>query len=151
MWSCIQVTQVRLGKMPTLQYPNPNKPLMFFTDVSKHSYSGILHQEETPNQPDVEVNLIPIAYLSGSLSRTQQLWNTTQKKCCAVYQPIQKVAFYLAGTKCKLYCDNKPLALFFTTVISSPVLDSCALELQQFAIKFQHIQGKKNVVANAIS
>ena len=50
-----------------------------------------------------------------------------------------------------LYCDHKPLAPFFTTGMSSPVLDRWALELQQFNIKFQHIQGKKNVVAGAIS
>ena len=35
--------------------------------------------------------------------------------------------------------------------MSSPVLDRWALEHQQFNIRFQHIQGKKNVVANAIS
>ena len=35
--------------------------------------------------------------------------------------------------------------------MSSPVLDRWTLELQQFDIKFQHIQGKKNVVTNAIS
>ena len=35
--------------------------------------------------------------------------------------------------------------------MSSPMLDRWALELQQFNITFQHIQGKKNVVADAIS
>ena len=38
-----------LVKRPRLQYPNPNKQFMLFTDASKHSYSGILHQEETPH------------------------------------------------------------------------------------------------------
>ena len=32
-----------------------------------------------------------------------------------------------------------------------PMLHRWALELQQFDIKFQHIQGKRNVVADAIS
>ena len=50
-----------LVKMPKLQYPNPNKPFVLFTDVSKHNYLGILHQEETPHHPGAEVNLIPIA------------------------------------------------------------------------------------------
>ena len=35
--------------------------------------------------------------------------------------------------------------------MSSPVLDCWALELQQFDIQLQHILGKKNVVAVAIS
>ena len=94
-----------------------------FTVVSKQSYSGILHQKETPHQPGTEVNLIPIAYFSGSVDRTQQLWNTTQKKCYTMYRSIQKFAFYLAGTKFTLYCDHKPLAPFFTSGMSSPVLD----------------------------
>ena len=139
------------GKMPRLQYPNPNKSFMLSTDASKHSYSGILHQEEIPDQQGVEVNLIPIAYFSGSFSKTQQLWNITQEECYAAFQSIQKLAFYLAGTKCMLYCNHKPLAPFFTTGMSSPVLDRWALKLQQFDIKFQHIQGKKNLVANVIS
>ena len=50
-----------------------------------------------------------------------------------------------------VYCDHKPLAPFLTTVLSSPVLDRWVLELQQFNIKFQHIQGKKNVIANVTS
>ena len=32
-----------LVQMSTLQYTNPNKPFILFTDASKHSYSGILH------------------------------------------------------------------------------------------------------------
>ena len=35
--------------------------------------------------------------------------------------------------------------------MSSPVLDRWTLELLQFNIKFQHIQGRQNVVADAIS
>ena len=35
--------------------------------------------------------------------------------------------------------------------MSSQLLDYWALELQQFDIQFQHISGKKNVVADAIS
>ena len=34
--------------------------------------------------------------------------------------------------------------------MASPMLDRWDLELQQFSIKFQHIQGKRNVVAGAI-
>ena len=73
-----------LVKMPALQYPNTNKQFKLFTDASKDSYSGILHQEETSNGLGTETNLIPIAYFSGSFGRTLQLWNTTQE-CYVVY------------------------------------------------------------------
>ena len=68
-----------------------------------------------------------------------------------VYQSITKFAFYLAGAKCTLYCVCKPLAPFFNTDMSSSVFNGWALELEQVNIKFEHIQGKKNVVANAVS
>ena len=60
-----------LVKMPRLQYPNPNKPFKLFTDASKHSYLGVLHQEEVSDQPKVEPNFVPIVYFSGSFSKTQ--------------------------------------------------------------------------------
>ena len=141
----------KLVQIPTLQYPNPIKPLKLFTDASKHSYSDILHQEETSKMPNAEANFIPIAYFSGSFSRTQQLWNTMQKEYYAIYQSIQKFTFYIIGTEFTLYCDHKSLTPFFTAGVSSPVLDGWALYLQQFNIKFQHIHGKKNVVADAMS
>ena len=137
--------------MTRLQYPNPNKPFKLFTDMLKHSYSDILHQEEVSDQVKAELNLFPIVYFSGSSSKTQQLWNTTLLECYTVYWSIQKFSFYLAGTKCTLYYDHKLLAPFFTSGMSSLVLDCWALELQQFDIQFEHMSGKKNVMANAIS
>ena len=101
--NAFRLLKLELVKITKLQYPNHNKPFIFFTDASKHSYSGILHQEETPHHSGAEVSLIPRVYFSGSFGRTQQLWNTTQKDCYAVYMSIQKFAFYLAGTKCTLY------------------------------------------------
>ena len=103
------------------------------------------------NKVNTVPKLVPISYFSSSFSKMQKLWNTTQKECYAVYRLIQKFSFYLAGTKCILYCDYKPLAPFFTMGMSSPVLDRWVLELQQFDIQFKHIQGKKNVVADMIS
>ena len=50
-----------------------------------------------------------------------------------------------------LYYNHKPLTPFCTTGMSSPMLDGWALELQQFNIKFQYIQGKRSIVADAIS
>ena len=61
-----------LVKMPRLQYPNSNKTFKLFTNVSKHIYSGILHQDEVPKEVNVVPNLVPIAYFSGSFSKTQQ-------------------------------------------------------------------------------
>ena len=56
--NAFNILKEELCKMPSLQYPDPNKPFKCFTDASNYSYSGILHQaqDEEPSQ------LIPIAY-----------------------------------------------------------------------------------------
>ena len=110
-----QLFKTQLAKMPSLQNPNPNKTFKLFTDASKHSYSRILHQEKEQQADTEEPELILIAYFSGTVNKTQQLWNTTQKECYAFYIAVQKFVFYLTGTNCTLYCDHKPLTPFFTT------------------------------------
>ena len=82
--NAFQLLKSELVKIPMLQYPNPKRPFKLFTNISKQSYLGILHQEETSSKPGAVANLIPMAYFSGSFGRTQQLWNTTQKECYAV-------------------------------------------------------------------
>ena len=110
-----QPIKSELTKMPALWYPNPNKLFKLFKDTSKHSYSRILHQEKEGQADTDEPELIPIAYFSGTFNKTQQLWNTTQKECYAVYQSVQKFTFYLTCTDCTLYCNHKPLTPFFIT------------------------------------
>ena len=114
--NAFNLLKLDLVKMPRLQYPNPNKLLKLFTDASKHSYLGILHQEKVSDQPNAVPHLVPIAYFSSSFSKTQQLWNITQKECYTVCQWIQKFSFYLAGTKCTLYCNHIPLLLEYNCI-----------------------------------
>ena len=62
-----------------------------------------------------------------------------------------KFLFYLTGAECILHCDHKPLAPFLMTGMKSKTMDRWALKLQQYNIKFKHVAGKENIVADAIS
>ena len=84
--------------MSRLQYPNPNKLFMLFTDASKHSYSGIVHPEETPHHLGVEVNLIPVVYFSGSFGNSTAVEHNP-KGCYTVYRSIQKFDFLISRHK----------------------------------------------------
>ena len=68
-----------------------------------------------------------------------------------MYKSTNKFSFYLTGAECILYCDHKPLALFLMTGMKSKPMDRWALELQQYNVKFKHVAGKENLVADAIS
>ena len=131
-----QLLKEELTKMLVLQFPNQYKPFQLFTDTSKHKHSRILHQKKE-GQPNVdEPVLIPIMFFSGDFNKLQQLWNSAQKECYAIYKSVKNFAFYLTGTDCTLYCNHKPLTLFFATGIFSNVSDWWTLELQQFNMKF---------------
>ena len=75
-------------KCPGCTIQTPIKPFKLFTDTSKHSYSGILHEVEVSDQPKAKPNLVPIVYFSSSFSKTWQLWNTTKKECYTVNSKI---------------------------------------------------------------
>ena len=68
-----------------------------------------------------------------------------------MYRSINKFSFNPTGAECTLYCDHKPLAPFLMTGMKIKTMDRWALKLQQYNIKFQHVAGKDNIVADAIS
>ena len=131
-----------LVKMPRLQYPNPNKPFKLFTDASKHSYSGILHQEETSDWPGAEVNLIPIAYFQAPLIGSNNC-GTPPKRTLTQFTNPFKI--------CILLSRYKMYAVLWPQTTGSILHHRHVQSSASFNIKFQHIQGKKNMVANAIS
>ena len=106
--------------------------------------------KEVSDQPKVAPNLVPIAHFSNSFSKTTAVEHYPTGLLCSL--SVHSKIFILPSRH-EIHtapCDQKPLALFFTTGMSSPVLDCWALELQQYNIQFEHISGKKNVVADTI-
>ena len=54
---------------PLLQFPDPNKPNILFSDVSNNVYSGILCQ---PIDSDQDIR--PVAYFSGTFTAQSRSW-----------------------------------------------------------------------------
>ena len=91
-----------LVKMPRLQYPNPNKPFKLYMNASKHSYLGILHEEEVSDQPNLDPHLVPIPYFTSSLIKHNSHGTLPKRSIMQSIGPFKKNSFYLAGTKCTL-------------------------------------------------
>ena len=53
--------------------------------------------------------------------------------------------------QCTLRCDHKPLEPFLSRGMEIAKLDRWAMMLQEYDIKFVHIKGKDNILADAIS
>ena len=79
------------------------------------------------------------------------VWNITEKEAYAIYKSAKRFAFYITGAKTIVFSDNKPLKNFFEEGMNIAKLDRWSLELQEFDINLEFIQGKLNKIVNVIS
>ena len=144
--TAFKLLKEKLMEDPVLISPQVDKDYVIHCDASKYSYSGIL-QQTIP----VTEELAPVAYFSGNFDKTQIKWNITEKEAYAIYKSVKKFAFYITGAKTTVFSDHKPLKNFFEGGMNITKLDRWSLELQEFDISLEFIQGKLNTVADIIS
>ena len=144
--AAFKLLKEKLMEDPVLISPQVDKDYVIHCDASKYSYSGILQQ----TRPGTE-ELVPVAYFSGNFDKTQVKWNITKKEAYAIYKSVKKFTFYIIGVKTTVFSDHKPLKNFFEGGMNITKLDRWSLELQEFDISLEFIQGKLNTVADVIS
>ena len=144
--AAFKLLKEKLVEDPVLISPQVDKDYVIHCDASKYSYSGILQQ----TRPGTE-ELVPVAYFSGNLDKTQVKWNITEKEAYAIYKSVKKFAFYITGAKTTVLSDHKPLKNFLEEGMNITKLDRWLLELKEFDISLEFIQGKLNTVADVIS
>ena len=131
---------------PVLISPQVDKDYVIHCNASKYSYSGILQKTRLGTE-----ELALVAYFSGNFDKTQVKWNITEKEAYAIYKSVKKFAFYITGVRTTVFSDHKPLKNFFEGGMNITKLDRWSLELQEFDISLEFIQGKLNTVADIIS
>ena len=131
---------------PILQFPDPNKNYVLYTDASNNAYSSVLCQPQ-----DNENDIRPVAYFSGTFTAQNKSWCATEKEAYVVLKSVQRFNYYLRGAQCTLRCDHKTLEPFLSRGMKIAKLDRWAMLLQEYDIKFINIKGKDNILADAIS
>ena len=144
--AAFKLLKEKLMEEPVLLSPQVNKDCVIHCDASKYRYSGILQQ----TRPGMD-ELAPVAYFSGNFDKMQVKWNITEKEAYAIYKSAKRFAFYITGAKTTVFSDHEPLKNFFKGGMNIAKLDKWSLELQEFNISLEFIQGKLNKVADAIS
>ena len=139
-----------LIERPILVFPDPNKDYHLFTDASKAMWSAILMQDQNTVTSD-SLDLQPIAYQSGTFKGSQLNWATLTKEAYAIYMAFQKFSFYLESAFTNLHCDHAPLEKFLQGKTLNNKVNNWGIELSNFKINSQHIKGKRNVMADALS
>ena len=106
---------------------------------------GVLTQEfETEVKGKVVKELHPVTYVSGLFQGSQLNWATLTKE-------VKKLAFYIMDADITLRSDHLPLKRFLQKNTMNDKVNNWAVELETYRIKFVHIKGKSNVLANTLS
>ena len=137
---------------PILKYPETSKPYTMFTDASKYGWAGVLAQEHTSviDRKEVTANH-PVSFVSGMFHGSQLNWAAMTKEAYAIYMTVKKSTFYLTGQEITLRSDHLPLKKFLNHKTLNNTVDNWAVEIESFKIKFVHIAGKDNILADTLS
>ena len=93
----------------------------------------------------------PVAYVSGLFRGSQLNWAALTKEAYAIYMSVKKLSFYLTDAEVLLKSDHLPLKKFLQKNTLNNKVNNWAMELEAFNIKFQHVSGKTNVLADTLS
>ena len=92
-----------------------------------------------------------ICYVSGQFRGSQQNWAALTKEAYAIYMAIRKLSFYITDAEVTIKCDHLPLKKFLQKQTLNAKVNNWAVELEQFNLKLEWIQGVKNTLADSLS
>ena len=136
-----------LMNSPVLTAPDFNRPFMLAVDACDRGIGAVLLQGT--NQSDS----MPVAYYSKKLNRHQQNYSTIEKEALALVLAVQHFELYITNGQGEVivYTDHNPLAFLDRMKTRNQRLYRWGLLLQSYPIRIEHVAGKDNVIADALS
>ena len=93
----------------------------------------------------------PVAYVSGLFRGSQLNWAALKKEAFAIYMSVKKLSFYLTDADVLLKSDYLPLKKFLQKNTLNNKVNNWAIELEALNIRFKHVSGKTNILADTLS
>ena len=138
-----------LMEHPILRYPDPQKPYTLFTDASGIGWSGVLAQEHVDDKGKSKLH--PVCYVSGQFKGSQLNWAVLTKEAYVIYMAMRRLTFYVTDADVTIKSDHLPLRKFLTKETLNAKVNNWAVELEQFKLKLEWIQGSENTLADSLS
>ena len=141
-----------LCAQPILKYTDTSKGYTLYTDASKYRWAGVLTKAHTSMVEGKTITTDhPVAYVSGLFRGSQLNWAALTKEAYAIYMSVKKLAFYLTDADVLLKSDHLPLKKFLQKNTLNNKVNNWAMELEAFNIRFEHVSGKANILADMLS
>ena len=140
--------QRELSKSVVLAVYDPKKETVIQSDASSHGIGATLSQV----QSDGTLRLVCAA--SRSLTETERRYATIEQEALAIVWACEKFRNYVIGLTVRIQTDHKPLIPLLNDISLDklPVrVQRFRMRLMRFTYKVEHISGKDNVIADALS
>lgn len=131
-----------IGRKINLAAFDPAKPVFLITDASDVAWGALVTHDR---------NEIPLAWLSKTLSPAEQKLPANEGELFAVVSALQRYRELFARRWVTLLTDNATLTSWTNITLSSNRLCKWNEDMQEFMLQFEHLPGKDNPVADALS
>ena len=118
------------------------KPVLLITDASDVAWGALFTCDH---------NEIPLGWLSKTLSPAKQKWPVNERELTAVTSAVRSYPELFAGRWVTVLTDNATLTSWANITLSTNQLCKWHEDMQEFLLRFEHIPGKDNPVADALS
>ncbi|GFW26356.1 transposon Tf2-6 polyprotein [Trichonephila clavipes] len=138
--------KINLAEAALLSFPRSGLPLSLCTDASDFAVGAVLQQLENESWK-------PIAFYSKKLNETQTRYSTYDRELLGIYLSVKHFKHLLEGNDFVIYTDHKPLTFAFKqkNEKTSTRQQRQLQYISEFSCNIQHVLGKDNVVADALS
>jgi RNase H-like domain found in reverse transcriptase/Reverse transcriptase (RNA-dependent DNA polymerase)/Integrase zinc binding domain/Chromo (CHRromatin Organisation MOdifier) domain/Integrase core domain len=126
---------------------DPEKQIWVHADASDYAIGSEI------SQLDENGKRKPVLFYSRKLLPAEMNYSTADKELLAIVQTLKKYQHYLRGTKYPVIIksDHRNLRTFMTTKELNARQARWAEELSSYNFVIEHIKGKENTVADALS
>ena len=121
---------------------DPARPVFLITDASDVAWGALVTHDQ---------NEIPLAWLSKTLSPAKQKWPANERELFAVVSALRRYPELFAGRWVTVLTDIATLTSWANITLSSNRLCKWHEDMQEFMLRFEHLPGKDNPVADALS
>ena len=139
-------SKAALADSVTLHFPVSGAPISLTADASDTAVGAVLEQF-------LNGAWQPLAFFSKQLRPPELKYSTFDRELLALFLAVRHFRYFLEGRIFTLYTDHKPLTFAFART-SDPWTDRQQRQLaylSEFSTDIQHVSGKANSVADALS
>ena len=127
-----------------LQYPDFSRPFIVSCDASNYGIRGVLSQ-------NFDGKVLPIAYISRTLSETEINYATIEKELLAILYSVETFRPYLYGRQFTLETDHRPLVWLHNVKNANSKLVRWRYLLNDYDYEIVYKKGIINLNADALS